>query len=164
MSWWTYYRFLKIVRSPVLPWLKSAFIDFPSIAPLKNIWDYEAFLRAFLYVFPTFTTPLQVVQLLIERFMRVIEFTDCYDLRVRFAIIQVFKTWLQIDQGIDFTDPQTRSALLEFIDREAVGTLDGPLRKLQWQLEHARTSCFLGLIIPSETVTISPRRRWLPLN
>jgi len=68
-------------------------------------------MRSFLYVFPTFTTVHQVLSMLIDRFTRVTEYPDCFDLRVKYAIIQVFKFWINLDLGKDFLGTYPFSSL-----------------------------------------------------
>lgn len=100
------------------------------LAPLKHIWDYESFARAFLYVYLSFADPPRILELIIERFRKVIQFSDCWDLRVKFAIIAVLKEWINVDNGGDFASPAIRQALYSFVQSEAKGVLETPLTKL----------------------------------
>lgn len=105
------------------------------LAPLKNIWDYEAFARAFLYVYLSFAQPHHILELIIERFRKVAQFSDCWDLRVKFAIIAVIKEWINVDNGGDFASPAMRQTLYSFVQSEAKGVLESPLSKLMALLD-----------------------------
>jgi hypothetical protein len=98
--------FLKIVR----PFFHSIVMHLRSslLAPIKSIWDHEAYLRSFLYTFRSFAKPADVMKMLVERFKKPPPFVDCYDIRLRFGIIFVLKKWIAIDRGIDFLKEEMR--------------------------------------------------------
>lgn len=50
-------------------------------APLRRIWDFEAYTRQFLYTYKSFTTPKKLLRIIIDRYKRIRKTPDCSDLR-----------------------------------------------------------------------------------